>query len=557
MSARQFILPLAHELVVDLFAGGGGASTGIEQALGRHVDIAVNHDPDAIGMHEVNHPQTKHYLCDVFEVDPLLENVEEFQTWGPLLADGRPCPARKGRTFQRWLAQLRNLGYAVETRELRACDYGTPTSRKRFFLVARCDGQPIVWPEKTHGPGLKPYRTAAECIDWSLPCPSIFERERPLAEATMRRIAHGIKRYVLEAARPFIVPIGYGDKEGQAPRTQDLGKPLTTVVGAKKHALVQAFLAKHYTGVVGSNLADPIGTVTSTDHHSLVTSHLAKLRGTSSSAGTDEPLHTVSAARPAPRRGARAAAEVLRHRPRPEPARAAAHRHDEGPLRPGDGQGQRLRHRRHRHAHAAAARAVPRPGLPVFRIFKDHPGMPRKSVFGEYGCEACGAVFIRRINHRPKRTCGRACADRLRALGSRATQCRKVPLTCAACGVAKLVSPSYRNRQFCSQRCARTVLAGPGHPNWQGGSTSERERFYTSGEWGQTSLAVWRRDAASCRRCGEHYRYGARRFEVHHIAGWAKNPALRLALDNLVLLCGGCHRFVHSKRNVEALFVRR
>jgi DNA (cytosine-5)-methyltransferase 1 len=224
-----------------------------------------------------------------------LENVEEFQTWGPLLADGMPCPAPQGPTFQRWLAQLRNLGYAVETRELRACDYGAPTIRKRFFLVARCDGQPIVWPEKTHGAGLKPYRTAAECIDWSLPCPSIFERERPLAEATMRRIAHGIKRYVLEAARPFIVPIGYGDKEGQAPRTQDLGKPLTTVVGAKKHALVQAFLAKHYTGVVGSNLADPIGTVTSTDHHSLVTSHLAKLRGTSSSAGTDEPLHTVSA----------------------------------------------------------------------------------------------------------------------------------------------------------------------------------------------------------------------------------------------------------------------
>jgi DNA (cytosine-5)-methyltransferase 1 len=391
VKARQFILPLAHELAVDLFAGGGGASTGIEQALGRHVDIAVNHDPAAVSLHQANHPQTRHFVSDVFEVDPLavtegmpvgllwaspdckhfskakggkpvskrvrglawvvvkwakltrpriicLENVEEFQTWGPLAEDGRPCPERKGRTFQRWVAQLRSLGYVVEWRELRACDYGAPTIRKRLFLVARCDGQPIVWPEPTHaqkpakGSGLKPWRTAADCIDWSLDCTSIFERQRPLADATLRRIAHGIKRFVPEAAEPFIVRIGhtghgdagkdkpateplstitskaehclavptlvqtgYGEREGQAPRVPGLDKPIGTLVSGQKHGLVAAFLAKHYGGVVGSKLSDAIGTVTSVDHHSLVTSHLAKLRGTSNSADTGEPLGTVSA----------------------------------------------------------------------------------------------------------------------------------------------------------------------------------------------------------------------------------------------------------------------
>jgi DNA (cytosine-5)-methyltransferase 1 len=422
----QFILPLAHELVVDLFAGGGGASTGIEQATGRHVDIAVNHDPEAVSLHQVNHPQTRHFVSDVFEVDPVavcgdqpvgllwaspdckhfskakggkpvskkirglawvvirwakavrprvicLENVEEFQTWGPLLANNMPCPDRKGKTFQRWVAQLRNLGYQVQWRELRACDYGAPTIRKRLFLVARCDGQPIEWPAPTHGPGLKPYRTAAECIDWSLPCPSIFERERPLAEATMRRIAHGIKRYVIDAAKPYIVRIGqqggngaytsrtdaplttvttkaehllcsptlvqtgYGERPGQAPRVPGLDKPLGTCVDGQKHALVAAFLAKHYGGNEGPGIAvdGPISTITTQDHHHLVTANmvglahgdfaeragsrttsmdepvrtihagggnhalmtaqLAKLRGTGRSANVAEPLHTISA----------------------------------------------------------------------------------------------------------------------------------------------------------------------------------------------------------------------------------------------------------------------
>ena len=412
MLSSQYLLGIADELVVDLFAGGGGASTGIELAIGRHVDIAINHDPEAVSLHEANHPQTRHFVSDVFEVDPhavcgdqpvgllwaspdckhfskakggkpvskkirslawvvvkwaaavrprviCLENVEEFQTWGPLGPDNRPCPQRKGQTFQRWKRQLERMGYVVEHRELRACDYGAPTIRKRLFLVARCDGQPIVWPEATHGAPdslpvrqkkLKPWRTAAECIDWSVTAPSIFERERPLADATCRRIAKGIMRYVVDAAEPFIVrgaapfltehanastqrtfpadePLrtqvaqvkgghfalvaptlvqtGYGEREGQAPRALDLGKPLGTVVAGQKHALVQAFLAKHYTGVVGSDLNDPMATVTSVDHHSLVAAHLVHMGLGEGKDGTkrfshgirdvDQPLNTVTA----------------------------------------------------------------------------------------------------------------------------------------------------------------------------------------------------------------------------------------------------------------------
>ncbi len=386
MLTPQFLLSIADELVVDMFAGGGGASTGIEQAIGRHVDIAINHDPQAVALHQANHPQTLHLVSDVFEVDPVtvaagrpigllwaspdckhfskakggkpvskkirslawvvvkwarqarprvifLENVEEFQTWGPVLPNGRPCPERRGATFKRWVGQLRAAGYAVEWRELRACDFGAPTIRKRLFLVARRDGAPIVWPTPTHGKGCKPYRAAAECIDWSIPCPSIFERERPLAEATMRRIAHGIKRYVLENPKPFIVPVthptdarvhsideplhtitaanrgelalasptliqtGYGERPGQAPRVPGLEKPLGTCVDGQKHALVAAFLAKHYGGneSPGWPVEKPISTVTTQDHHHLVAANMVKLRGTSNSAPADEPLHTVSA----------------------------------------------------------------------------------------------------------------------------------------------------------------------------------------------------------------------------------------------------------------------
>ncbi|NKF21534.1 DNA cytosine methyltransferase [Solimonas marina] len=289
----QFAFDL-HELIVDSFAGGGGASTGIERALGRYVDVAVNHDGEALAMHAVNHPQTEHIREDVWKVDPrgaigyrqigllwaspdckhfskakggkpvskrirglagvvvkwarhckprviMLENVEEFQTWGPLKRiDGQwfPDPARKGVTFDLFVAKLRRLGYKVEWRQLRACDYGAPTIRKRLFLIARRDGLPIIWPKPTHGKGLIPYRTAAECIDWSIPCPSIFERKRPLAEATMKRIARGIMRYVVDAPNPFIVPIA---NYGSGTRVNSADEPLTTVTANPKggaHAVV-------------------------------------------------------------------------------------------------------------------------------------------------------------------------------------------------------------------------------------------------------------------------------------------------------------------------------
>lgn len=400
MLTPQFVLPIASELVVDLFAGGGGASTGIEQAIGRHVDIAVNHDPEAVSLHEANHPQTRHYTCDVFEVDPLevtggqpigllwaspdckhfskakggkpvskkirglanviaewaekvhprvicMENVEEFKTWGPLDDDGYPIKERAGELFNEWRARIEAQGYVGEFRELRAADYNTPTIRKRLFGVFRCDGEPIVWPEPTHGKAgtlpvrvrkLKPWRTAAECIDWSIPCPSIFDRKRPLADATLRRVAKGVMRYVVEAADPFIVPIanwsservnsigeplttvtanpkggshalviptlvqtGYGERPGQAPRVPGLDKPLGTAVDGQKHALVTAFLAQHnnHRGTVpsdGRSAEEPISTITTKGaQQTIVTAHITKFRTGSTGHAADEPLHTVTA----------------------------------------------------------------------------------------------------------------------------------------------------------------------------------------------------------------------------------------------------------------------
>jgi DNA (cytosine-5)-methyltransferase 1 len=416
-------LALGHELAIDNFAGGGGASTGIAMGLGREVDVAINHDGEALAMHAANHPTTAHYTEDVFNVHPgfvtrqmpiglawfspdckhfskakgskpvdkkirglawvtlkwatfqaprviALENVEEFQDWGPIGADGKPVKAEKGRTFRAFVAALTTgvpkdhpdleeiytvlghdfpiarlhagLGYQVEWKVLRACDYGTPTIRKRLFLVARRDGRPIVWPVPTHGDPkadavkagkLLPWRTAAECIDWSTPCPSIFERKRPLKDATCRRIAKGIMKFVVNSDDPFIVGAGgpiYSGKpvaidkpfgtlttenhralvqpilapvftehaNASSPRCMPAGEPLRTICAQVKgghHALVSAFLAKHYTGVVGTGVDVPTGTVTTTDHHSVVTSNLVKLRGTSTAAATDAPLGTVSA----------------------------------------------------------------------------------------------------------------------------------------------------------------------------------------------------------------------------------------------------------------------
>jgi DNA (cytosine-5)-methyltransferase 1 len=216
-----------------------------------------------------------------------LENVGEFETWGPLAADGQPDKARAGETFREFVAALRGLGYSVDWRVLCAADFGAPTIRRRLFLVARRDGQPIRWPAPTHADpskrdlftaGLQPWRAAAECIDWSLPCPSIFERKRPLAPATCRRIAAGIVRFVLRG-KPFLVQTGYGERDGQSPRVLDLGRPLGTVVaGGAKHALVAAFLQQNFTGMVGKPLTVPVPTITARDHHSLVTATIGGAR---------------------------------------------------------------------------------------------------------------------------------------------------------------------------------------------------------------------------------------------------------------------------------------
>jgi len=359
----QLRLSLDDEIIIDNFAGGGGASIGIEQALGRSVDVAINHDPEAIAMHEANHPQTKHYVSDVFEVDPvevckgkpvglawfspdckhfskakggkpvsrkvrglanvaikwaklvkpriiILENVEEFQDWGPLLDNDKPCPVRKGLTFRRFVRDLEKLGYQVEWQELRACDYGAPTIRKRLFLIARSDGQPITWPTATHGKekGLKPYNTAADCIDWSNTCPSIFLNKdeakefnvrRPLAEKTLTRIAKGMRRYVINTDKPFIVPAFITEHaNGSSQRNMPADEPLRTICAQVKgghFALVSAFLAKHYGGVVGHGVKQPIGTITSVDHHSLVSSHLLQLRNNQYGQDVNQPIPTLTA----------------------------------------------------------------------------------------------------------------------------------------------------------------------------------------------------------------------------------------------------------------------
>ncbi|RVN83456.1 DNA cytosine methyltransferase [Sinorhizobium meliloti] len=387
-------------MIVDSFAGGGGASTGIEMALGRSPDVAINHNRAALAMHAANHPETIHLDSNIWDVSPssvcrgrrvgllwaspdckhfskakggkpldrnirdlawvvvrwaeevkpdviLLENVEEFQTWGPVYEDGTIIPQLKGQTFQEWVRRLKRAGYKVQWRELRACDYGAPTIRKRLFVVARRDGNPIVWPQPTNGnpsdPAViagrkKPWRTAAEIIDWSLPCPSIFDTaaeikakygvraKRPLAENTLRRIAMGVKRYVIDAQEPFFVTAaqhGGSMRSGLSP------------VGSK-HALVAAFLAQfnndkrragglnpgraaseplstltvrgtqqqvvacHLMNMKGSDrhaqdIREPVLTIcASTTHAALVSAFMVKYYGSAIGHPVDEPLHTIT-----------------------------------------------------------------------------------------------------------------------------------------------------------------------------------------------------------------------------------------------------------------------
>ncbi|EMV1565538.1 DNA cytosine methyltransferase [Enterobacter hormaechei] len=347
-----------REIIVDNFAGGGGASTGIELATGRSVDIAINHDPNAVAMHTTNHPDTLHYCESVYEVRPkvatagrpvglawfspdcrhfskakgakpvekairglawvvirwaldvgprvmMLENVEEFKTWGPLLAgEMRPDPERAGETFQAFIGMLSTgvpadhpaleecceflqlspecahvqqlvsgLGYDVDYRELRACDYGAPTIRKRFFMVMRRDGQPIAWPEITHGDPkspavqagrLAPWRTAAECIDWSIGAPSIFGRKKALAENTLKRIARGIQRFVLDNPTPFIVKCNHTTTKGKYDcfRGQSLEEPLQTITKTHGYAIAVPHLTKFRTGATGQEVTEPVPTIT-------------------------------------------------------------------------------------------------------------------------------------------------------------------------------------------------------------------------------------------------------------------------------------------------------
>lgn len=345
-----------YELVVDNFAGGGGASTGIEIALGRSVDIAINHDPDAIAMHRANHPTTRHYCESVWEVDPveacggrpvglawfspdckhfskakggkpvekkirglawvvlrwaakvrprviMLENVEEFKTWGPI-RNGQPIRERSGETFTRWVGQLEALGYVIEWRELRACDYGAPTIRKRLFIIARCDGKPIIWPEPTHGDPdslevraglLKPWRTAAEVIDWSKPCPSIFDRKKPLAENTMKRIARGIMKYVVNDPAPFVVQVNHS---GDGFRGQSIDTPLQTVTAKHGYGVVTPILTRFNQNGVGQSVEEPLDTVMAgATRFGLVAPVMSPIGQTGFSEDrsyrADEPLRTV------------------------------------------------------------------------------------------------------------------------------------------------------------------------------------------------------------------------------------------------------------------------
>lgn len=413
---------LFRELVVDNFAGGGGASTGMELALGYPVDIAVNHDADAIAMHKVNHPYTRHFQEDVFAIDPervtggrsvgiawfspdckhfsrakggkpvdkkirglswvvlrwamssvaprviFMENVPEIKTWCPLIEiDGqmRPDPAREGETFNGFVAMLTGgiekehpafleaceflkiepdsedgdrlaagLGYAVEWKELKACDYGAPTIRNRFYLIARRDGQPIMFPDPTHGKGRKPYGTAAECIDWSLPCPSIFGRKKELAENTLRRIARGLDKFVIKNPRPYImsnntnnaaygvneplptqttgnrnylctpsmVSVGYGEHKNQPPRVKSIAEPITTVVSTSKHALCAPLLVQYHSEqgkgeVRGQEVNKPIMTIDGSPRYAMSACYLTKYFGGERQAGASlsEPAPTVTA----------------------------------------------------------------------------------------------------------------------------------------------------------------------------------------------------------------------------------------------------------------------
>lgn len=360
------------EVLVDSFAGGGGTSTGIELATGYSVDIAINHDPEAIKMHKANHPNTKHYCENVWTVDPveacgghpvglawfspdckhfskakggkpkdknirglawvalrwaglvrprviMLENVEEFKTWGPLNRRHHPIKSKQGKTFEKFVQQLRNLGYEVEFRELIAADYGAPTMRKRFFMIARCDDKPIVWPEPTHAPAdseavkaglLKPYVGAYTQLDFSLPCPSIFDTSeeikekygiravRPLAPKTMERIARGLKKFVLDNPEPFIIQCNHGGER----RPNDIREPMPTITGKHGYGIVEPYMVQigqtGFTADRSKDIREPLTTIVSKNEHCLIEPTLAPYMGTNTTnhpgGNCKDPIHTIT-----------------------------------------------------------------------------------------------------------------------------------------------------------------------------------------------------------------------------------------------------------------------
>ncbi len=384
-----------RELFIDNFAGGGGASTGIEAAIKRSVDIAINHDPDAIAMHKANHPNTKHYCEDVWEVSPkeacgdnpvalawfspdckhfsrakggkpvdknirglawvaikwayevrprvlMLENVPEIQTWGPLGEDNKPIKERAGETFRGFIAVLsdglskehpafaemcsalnidinsdmadelsKGLGYKVEFKELVSCDYGAPTSRKRFYMIARCDGKKIVWPSATHAQReslfvhsgqCKPYISAAECIDWTIPGKSIFDRKKPLCEKTMRRIAKGFKKFVLDNPEPYIVDdkyvpylIQYHDETSEDEvRGQSVLDPIMTLDTSNRYALIAPYIVTLRNNMTGQQVEEPISTITCKDHHEVVYAYLIKYYSGILASDVSKPIDTLT-----------------------------------------------------------------------------------------------------------------------------------------------------------------------------------------------------------------------------------------------------------------------
>ena len=360
------------ELIVDNFAGGGGASTGIELATGYSVDIAINHDPEAIKMHRANHPNTEHYCENVWAVNPvkackghpvglawfspdckhfskakggkpkdknirglawvalrwaglvrprviMLENVEEFKTWGPLNRRHHPIKSKQGKTFEKFVQQLTDLGYEVEFKELIAADYGAPTMRKRFFMIARCDGKPIIWPEPTHAPAdseevkkglLKPYVGAYTQLDFSLPCPSIFDTSeeikekygiravRPLAQKTMDRIARGLKKFVLDNPEPFIIQCNHSGER----RPNDIREPMPTITGKHGYGIVEPYMVQigqtGFTKDRSKDVREPLTTIVSKNEHCLIEPTLAPYMGTNTTnhpgGNCRDPIHTIT-----------------------------------------------------------------------------------------------------------------------------------------------------------------------------------------------------------------------------------------------------------------------